>query len=205
MTALRRRMREDMQVRNFPPHTQDAYIRAVAHFTRYFMLPPETLGADHARQFVRYLVQERKVSWSCYNQIRAGLSRSHRHRVARSIWISTRAKIPSRRYRGVKSANLATRREPLFEPEPQSRRRGRTTATWARSSGAAGVSNPRRISVGVMHRYTPTVRLRSRAPKLGNVSMIAHAPPPPGRQHTQHFAELPAVHGSDDPDATVAG
>jgi integrase/recombinase XerD len=73
MTTLRQRMAEDMQLRNFSPHTQGAYIRAVEQFTRHFMLPPDTLGADHARQFLLYLVQERKVSWSCYNQIRAGL------------------------------------------------------------------------------------------------------------------------------------
>jgi len=73
MTPLRQRMLEDMQLRNFSPHTQGAYVRAVAQFTRYFMLPPETLNADHARQFLLYLVQERKVSWSTYNQIRAGL------------------------------------------------------------------------------------------------------------------------------------
>lgn len=73
MTPLRQRMLEDMQLRNFSPHTQDAYIRAVAQFTRHFMLPPETLGADHVREFLLHLVQERKGGWSCYNQIRAGL------------------------------------------------------------------------------------------------------------------------------------
>jgi integrase/recombinase XerD len=73
MTPLRQRMLEDMQLRNFSPHTQEAYVRAVAQFTRHFMRPPETMGADDARQFLLYLVQERKVSWSCYNQIRAGL------------------------------------------------------------------------------------------------------------------------------------
>jgi integrase/recombinase XerD len=73
MTALRQRMLEDMQLRNFSPHTQGAYIRAVEQFTRYFRQPPETLSVQHARQFLLYLVQERKVSWSCYNQIRAGL------------------------------------------------------------------------------------------------------------------------------------
>jgi integrase/recombinase XerD len=73
MTPLRQRMLEDMQLRNFSPHTQGAYIRAVIQFVRYFRAPPETLTVGHARQFLLYLVQERRVSWSCYNQIRAGL------------------------------------------------------------------------------------------------------------------------------------
>ena len=73
MSPLRRRMLEDMQLRNFSANTQGAYIRAVTQFTRFFRTPPETLSVKDARQFLLYLVQERKVSWSCYNQIRAGL------------------------------------------------------------------------------------------------------------------------------------
>lgn len=73
MTPLRQRMVDDMQLRNFSPHTQGAYVRAVIQFSRYFRAPPETLTVGHARQFLLYLVQERRVSWSCYNQIRAGL------------------------------------------------------------------------------------------------------------------------------------
>ncbi len=34
MTALRRRMIEDMRIRNFSPLTQQAYIRYVARFLR---------------------------------------------------------------------------------------------------------------------------------------------------------------------------
>jgi integrase/recombinase XerD len=73
MTPLRQRMIEDMRLRNFSPHTQDAYVRAVAHFTRHFMLPPETLTADHVREYLLHLVQKRRVAWSTYNQIRCGL------------------------------------------------------------------------------------------------------------------------------------
>ena len=34
MTPIRKRMIEDMQLRNLSPHTQEAYVRAVAHFTK---------------------------------------------------------------------------------------------------------------------------------------------------------------------------
>jgi site-specific recombinase XerD len=66
-------MIEDMQLRNFSPHTQEAYVRAVAQFTKHFMLPPQTLTADHVRQYLLHLVQERHVSWSLYNQARCAL------------------------------------------------------------------------------------------------------------------------------------
>jgi integrase/recombinase XerD len=73
MTPIRQRMIEDMRLRNFSPHTQDAYLRAVRQFTTHFMRPPETLAADHVRQFLLHLVQERRASWSLYNQARCAL------------------------------------------------------------------------------------------------------------------------------------
>lgn len=73
MTPIRQRMIEDMRLRNFSPHTQDAYVRAVAQFTRHFMLSPETLTADHVRQYLLHLVQKQHVAWSTYNQVRCGL------------------------------------------------------------------------------------------------------------------------------------
>jgi integrase/recombinase XerD len=73
MTPIRQRMIEDMRLRNFSPHTQEAYVRAVAQFTKHFMLPPETLTADHVREYLLHLVQKRHAAWSTYNQIRCGL------------------------------------------------------------------------------------------------------------------------------------
>ena len=36
MTSLRRRMIEDMQVRNLSPHTQTSYVQQVSLFARHF-------------------------------------------------------------------------------------------------------------------------------------------------------------------------
>ena len=44
MTSLRRRMLEDMQVRNFSPHTQTSYVQQVSQFARHFRQSPEGLG-----------------------------------------------------------------------------------------------------------------------------------------------------------------
>jgi integrase/recombinase XerD len=73
MTPIRQRMIEDMRLRNFSRHTQDAYVRAVAHFTKHFMQPPETLTAEQVRDYLLHLVQKRHVAWSTYNQVRCGL------------------------------------------------------------------------------------------------------------------------------------
>jgi integrase/recombinase XerD len=73
MTPLRQRMFEDMQMRNLAPGTQAAYLRAVAHFAKYFMLSPEVLTREHVRQYLLYLIQERHFSRSSYNVARCGL------------------------------------------------------------------------------------------------------------------------------------
>jgi len=43
MTPLRRRMIEDMQVRNLAPLTQTAYLQQVSLFARHFGQSPERL------------------------------------------------------------------------------------------------------------------------------------------------------------------
>jgi site-specific recombinase XerD len=73
MTPLRQRMIEDMQMRNLSPHTIDAYVRAVAQFAKHFGKSPELLDGEQVRQYLLYLVQERRVSWSRYNLARCGL------------------------------------------------------------------------------------------------------------------------------------
>jgi len=73
MTPIRQRMIEDMRLRNFSPNTQDAYVRAVKQFTKFFMLPPQALTSEHVRKYLVHLVQEKKASWSLYNQCRCAL------------------------------------------------------------------------------------------------------------------------------------
>jgi hypothetical protein len=46
MTSLRRRMTEDMQVRNLSLQTQATYVQQVSLFARHFNKSPEILGPD---------------------------------------------------------------------------------------------------------------------------------------------------------------
>ncbi len=56
LSRLRRRMIEDMTVRNLPPATQRSYIHAVAKFSRYFGRSPDRLDVEDARAYQVYPV-----------------------------------------------------------------------------------------------------------------------------------------------------
>jgi integrase/recombinase XerD len=62
MTPLRRRMIEDMQVRNLSLHTQASYVQQVSLFARHFGKSPELLGPEEIRSYQVYLTNERKLT-----------------------------------------------------------------------------------------------------------------------------------------------
>ena len=67
LSALRRRMIEDMTVRNLSPATQRSYIHAVAKFSRYFGRSPDRLDVEDVRAYQVYLVAQ-GISWPALNQ-----------------------------------------------------------------------------------------------------------------------------------------
>jgi integrase/recombinase XerD len=64
MTPLRRRMIEDMRIRNLAPNTQRAYLEQVSRFARHFDKSPELLGPADIRAYQLHLIQERQLSAS---------------------------------------------------------------------------------------------------------------------------------------------
>jgi integrase/recombinase XerD len=73
MTPLRKRMIDEMEMRNFSPKTIGLYVNNVARFARHFRKSPERLGSEHVRQYLLYLVQEKKLAWGTYKQALAAL------------------------------------------------------------------------------------------------------------------------------------
>jgi site-specific recombinase XerD len=67
MSSLRRRMIEDMKVRNLSPATQRCYVHAVAKFSKYFGRSPDQLGLAEVRAYQVHLVSA-GVSWGAFNQ-----------------------------------------------------------------------------------------------------------------------------------------
>ena len=70
MTPLRQRLIHDLQIRNRSPRTIECYVAQVAAFARHFGRSPELLDQEHIRQYQLYLLQEKRASWSRFNQIR---------------------------------------------------------------------------------------------------------------------------------------
>jgi integrase/recombinase XerD len=68
ISPLRRRMIEDMTVRNLSPATQRSYVNAVSKFSRYFDRSPDRLGLEDVRAFQVHLASK-GVSWASLNQI----------------------------------------------------------------------------------------------------------------------------------------
>jgi integrase/recombinase XerD len=68
LSPLRRRMIEDMTVRNLSPATQRSYINAVQKFSRYFGRSPDRLDLDDVHAFQVHLVST-GISWASLNQI----------------------------------------------------------------------------------------------------------------------------------------
>jgi integrase/recombinase XerD len=62
MTSLRRRMIEDMQVRNLSSQTQATYVQQVSLFARHFNKSPEILGPEEIRSYQVYLTNEKKLA-----------------------------------------------------------------------------------------------------------------------------------------------
>jgi integrase/recombinase XerD len=76
LSDIAKRMAGDMKIRNFAQATIDAYTYHVSRFER-FIGPRgknlETASPEDVRAFQLYLIEDRKVGWSTFNQAVCGL------------------------------------------------------------------------------------------------------------------------------------
>ena len=85
MTPLRRRMIQDMQLRNYALNTQKSYVEKIELFAKYFDTSPERLGLEEIRRYQMHLVFEKKVSISQLRQFIAAARFLYR-RTLRRDW-----------------------------------------------------------------------------------------------------------------------
>ena len=86
MTPLRKRMIEDLQLRKLSPHTQKAYIRAVAGLAKHYRRSPDQLTHEQVRGYLVHLVRDRQISSSSFNQVRCALQFFYRVTLSKD-WI----------------------------------------------------------------------------------------------------------------------
>lgn len=66
MTALRKRLIEDLKLRNYTEATIHAYTGAVADLARYHRKPPDQLGPEEIRRYQLHLIEERRLAWTTF-------------------------------------------------------------------------------------------------------------------------------------------
>jgi integrase/recombinase XerD len=73
MTPLRKRMFDELQLRNYADFTIERYLDAVQKFAEFFGKSPQKLGSEQVRKFLLHLIQKRKLAPSTVQIHRAAL------------------------------------------------------------------------------------------------------------------------------------
>lgn len=79
MTELRQKMIKEMTIRNFSPRTQEAYLSAVAGLAKHYRQSPDKITKGMIREYLLYLMQERKLAWDSCNVAVSGLRFFYTH------------------------------------------------------------------------------------------------------------------------------
>jgi integrase/recombinase XerD len=73
MTPLRQKMIRELQLHRKSPRTVEAYVTAVAQLARHYRRSPDAISIEEVRDFLHYLITQRKVAFSTCNQKLAGI------------------------------------------------------------------------------------------------------------------------------------
>jgi site-specific recombinase XerD len=83
MSALREQMLADLQLKGLTPKTQKIYLREVSNYAKYFGKSPEQLGEKELREYLLYLLNERKLAKGTYRFYYQGLKFLYKHTLKR--------------------------------------------------------------------------------------------------------------------------
>ena len=95
MTTLRQRMVRDMQLRRFADKTKQSYLWAVTGLAKYYKQSPDQIEEKRVLDYLLYLLNERKLSWSTCDLIASGLEFFYRTTLGRT---RTEFRLPPRRH-----------------------------------------------------------------------------------------------------------
>jgi site-specific recombinase XerD len=66
-------MIRELELQRKSPSTVAAYVRAVAELARYYGRPPDRIGVEEIRDYLHYLITQRKLAFQSVNQALAGI------------------------------------------------------------------------------------------------------------------------------------
>jgi site-specific recombinase XerD len=82
-----------MTLQRFSHHTKNNYIRGIEGLAKFHQQSPDTLTNDQIQEYLRYLLEDRKLSWGTCNNYFSGIVSFYRN-VCK--WDETRFHIPPR-------------------------------------------------------------------------------------------------------------
>jgi site-specific recombinase XerD len=88
-------MTEELRLRNSSEYTIRSYIGSVERFAQHYDQSPAQLSAEHVREYLLHLLEERKLSWSAIHVNRAAL-RFLYVRVLKQRWFDEEIVAPKR-------------------------------------------------------------------------------------------------------------
>ncbi len=94
MTPLREKMIEDMQLQGLSERTQGSYVSVVRQLAKYYGKSPDQVGEVELRQYVLYLINEKKVSRSTCLVAINGLKFFYRYTLQRAWPSSVNVRLP---------------------------------------------------------------------------------------------------------------
>ena len=83
-TALRHRMRQDLQLAGLSERTQEAYLRAVRQLAEYFHTPPDRLSEQQVRDYFLHLKNERGFATASLAVAYSGIKFFYSHTAPRN-------------------------------------------------------------------------------------------------------------------------
>jgi integrase/recombinase XerD len=83
MGKLRDQMQEDLQLWGITPGTQATYLREVSNLALYFKKSPEELGERELKEYLLYLINDKKLPEGTYRNYYSGLKFLYKHTLKR--------------------------------------------------------------------------------------------------------------------------